>query len=319
MKEKILINKLLARPITELAYYFKKKFNKNIPHCYFDNQIQIAMCSNCESKDKSLFLTSCAPDFSINILPNHLVKKIYLRSLGKCLNCNLMQDYNRLTLNELRDYSDNKFSKDNFVKEEVWHTYPMPEIEEKRLFKRCFQKRLLKWEKKLIIKSNPKKILFLRPTMGFVIDFFVKKFDAEIYYLDISDVSSLTIKKKFKNIKLLKGNINWIYYGDFTSMDDTFDLIISNHHLLHNFSIKNSLEILYKILKKNGQIIFQDEINIKYWNPFHYNFWNEIQFINILKKKFSEVTKISDCGYDGDYFVTNYTEHGDNPDFICYK
>ena len=145
MKEKILINKLLARPITELAYYFKKKFNKNIPHCYFDNQIQIAMCSNCESKNKSLFLTSCAPDFSINILPNHLVKKIYLRSLGKCLNCNLMQDYNRLTLKELRDYSDNKFSKDNFVKEEVWHTYPMPEIEEKRLFKRYFQKRLLKW------------------------------------------------------------------------------------------------------------------------------------------------------------------------------
>lgn len=319
MKKLFPIKKPLAKLTGTLAYFLKEKFNINFPHCFFDNEIETALCSNCENASKSLFLSKCYPDFPISSIPKNILKNLYLRSVGKCLNCELIQDYNRPKFNDLLTYLNNKDSKDDFVSEEIWHQFPMPDKEKKRIFDLYFKKRLLKWEDNLLIKSKPKKILFLRPTLGFVIDFFVKRFDAEIYFLEISKISKLEILNKFKNIKALNGNIHWIYYGDFTEMRNSFDLIISHHHLLHNFSIKHSLDILKKILSPNGQIIFTDEISVKYWNPFHYNFWDEKKFVSILKKYFSEVNKISDCGYNGDWFTTNYTVEGDSPDFICYK
>ena len=63
-----------------------------------------------------------------------------------------------------------------------------------------------------------------------------------------------------------------------------YDLIITNHLLVHCLNIDETLNQLKYILNKNGLMIFTDEINVKYHNPFHINFWDEEIFTDILKK-----------------------------------
>ena len=72
------------------------------------------------------------------------------------------------------------------------------------------------------------------------------------------------------------------------------------------------------ILNKNGLIIFTDEINVKYHNPFHINFWDEEIFTNILKKRFEKMNILRNCGFPT-YSTHPFTKHKDNPDFFVFK
>ena len=73
--------------------------------------------------------------------------------------------------------------------------------------------------------------------------------------------------------------------------ENFFDIIVSQHHILHCFDINHTFTKLKKLIKQNGKIIFMNEISIKPWRSIPYIFWDEIMFTKILKKEFSKKWK----------------------------
>lgn len=297
---------------SSLAFALKKFLNIDLYH--FKN-LEKSRCNNCKSIKKNFYLSKCIPDFNfIKNLSNDISKKFYIRSVGKCLDCGLIQDFNRFTKNDLLRYLKQLSNKDHTISEEVWSEFPVPEKYEKFLFNRHFKKRFKRWNKKLMFKGKPKKILFLRPTLGLIMKYF-NKYNSKMYFLDISKISEKTIKKKFKNANILKGNIHGYFFGEFLKFKKNFDLIVVNHLIVHSVDFNHSFKVLKKLLKKNGKIILSDEIQIKYHNPFHLNFWDEKQLESICKKHFRKVQIIRDCG-NINYSVIGATKFNDNPDFV---
>ena len=296
-----------------LAFLFKRYLNINTYHKSANN---FSKCSFCKSERKEEYVTKAIPDFDINTLSYNIAKRFYTRSIGKCLNCGLIQEYNKFSKKELRRYFNEISSKDNTINEDAWQSYPVPKSYKKFLFKRHFKKRFNLWKKKLNFKKKPKRILLLRPTLGFLAEFFLDNYkNCSIDFLDISEVSIKTIKSKFKNkVNLLNGNIHYTFSGNFLKKKK-YDLIVTNHLLIHCSDVNYTMKCLKKLTKPNGNIILTDEINVKYHNPFHINFWDEKMLIKILKKNFSKVNLIRNCGYKT-YSTTPFTKHGDNPDFF---
>ena len=260
-------------------FFIKKKTDKII----IINLYQNAICAFCGSKNKNFYITKTIPDFDINILSKKIAKKFYLRSIGKCRNCDFIQEY-KLSKKELTEYFNQIKSKDQTIGEEVWKSYPVPKNYQKFLYNRHFKKRFNVWEKTKI-KNCSQKILILRPTLGFLLSFFMKKFkNSIIEYLDISKISEQTIKNKFgKKIKKINGNIHMYFNGNFLKKK-SYDLIVTNHLLVHCGNISETLSQLKSMISLKGGILFTDEINVKYHNPFHINFWDEKMFTKILKK-----------------------------------
>jgi len=223
-----------------------------------------------------------------------------------------------MNINELKKFISNYGSKDDYMREEAWHTFPIPKEVKNEYFNLFWKKRFSQWNKQLNF-SNAKKVLFLRPTFGFVIDYLKKKNNSEYYFIEISDMSKREIIKKHNDVKELDGNITYILYGDFLKYKNYFDLIISHHTFVHVFNISHGIKKCKSLLKKNGKFIFTDEILFKPWNPFHYNYWTEEVFTKILKKHFSKVNVLNDAGFDKPTHIKNYTLKGDSPDFICIK
>lgn len=300
-----------------LANFFYKKFKKNLYHlAKVDPETQ---CSFCKSSGKSFYLSKTFPDFDARVLPENIFNKFYYKSIGKCSSCGLTQDYNRLTLDEIYEYENYLDSKDMSHSEEVWESYPVPEHVKDEYKKRNLDKRFLRWNEELKIeRDNIKNVLFLRPSMGLICEYFTKNFSANFYYLDISNISIKTIQYKYPSFTKLNGDIHAYYRGDFLKKENFFDLIVSHHNLIHCFNIDHSMKHLNKMITENGKIIFTDEIVVKPWNPFHVNFWDEKIFIKILKKYFSNIELIRDCGAKYEY-ITDYTLENDNPDFIASK
>lgn len=307
-----LVFKKKLNDYSNFAFYLKKFLNINLYHV---KKLDHARCVNCNSIKKNFYLSKCLPDFNIiKVLSNDISRKFYLRSIGKCLNCGLIQDFNRFSRKDLIEYLRQLSNKDQTISEEVWSEFPVPQKYENFLFKRHFKKRFKRWKKNLKFYTKPKKILFLRPTLGLIMNYF-KKYNSDIYFLDISKISEQTILKKYKNANYLKGNIHGYFFGDFLKYKNFFDLIVVNHLLVHSIDFNHSFKSLKKLIKKRGKIILSDEIQIKYHNPFHLNFWNEKKLIDICKKHFKNVEIIRDCG-NINYSVLGATEKKDNPDLI---
>ena len=298
------------------CFLLKKKTDKNYYHKFIPKN---AICAFCGSKNKNFYITKTIPDFDINILSKKIAKKFYLRSIGKCRNCDFIQEYNKLSKKELTEYFNQIKSKDQTIGEEVWKSYPVPKNYQKFLYNRHFKKRFNVWEKKLKLKIAPKKILILRPTLGFLLSFFMKKFkNSIIEYLDISKISEQTIKNKFgKKIKKINGNIHMYFNGNFLKKK-SYDLIVTNHLLVHCGNISETLSQLKSMISLKGGILFTDEINVKYHNPFHINFWDEKMFTKILKKNFNEMIIIRNAGFRT-YSTIPFTLKRDNPDFLVFK
>lgn len=296
-----------------------KLFRLNISHiANIDQEIE---CSNCGSNKKIFYYSKCDPDFNANILPIEIFKKFYLKALGKCLNCELIQDYNRFNEIELNKYEKFLQSKDIATAEEIWHTFPVPEEEKLKIFNRIYKKRLSRWQQSLKINENYKNILFLRPSLGLISKYFYNNSNANFYFVEISDISSKTIEIDFPKLKKLNGSINGYYSGEFLNKKNFFDLIVSHHNIVHCFNVEDTFKKIKSLLKDKGQAIFIEEIIVKPQNPFHINFWDEKIFLNILKKHFKEINILRDCGPDSkefpEYsFISDYTSEGDNPDFI---
>ena len=288
--------KKLAVPTSNLALFFKKHFNRNIYH--FNTQIDsggVHSCSFCKHNKFTPYLSLCASDFDVKFMTTKLLKKFYLRSIGKCLNCGLLQDYNRPSLDDINDLIKLYPSKDNMVKEEIWHTYPMPKEKITEQYYNNWHNKFLKWDEKLIFKNHPKKILFLRPTLGFDIEYFKKRYKySETYFADISKISEKTILEKYPEVKKINFDINAIYRGNFDKYSDYFDLVISHHNLVHVYNLDDTLVKIKNLINLNGSVVFSQEISVKPWNLFHYNFYDKIMFDKILKKYFCKVKKIEE-------------------------
>ena len=302
--------------LTILLY---KLFRINSKHiAKVDNKIK---CNNCNSTNKIFFYSSCDPDFNANVLDFNLFKKFYLRAIGKCLDCDLIQEYNYLNLEELKGYEKILTNKDMTVSEEIFHKFPIPEERKKIDFDIYFKKRFKTWNKELKIENKIQNILFLRPSFGTIIKYFKNFNDANFFFIDISEIARQTIKQDFPNVRELEGDIHGIYRGNFLNYVNFFDIIVSQHHILHCFDINHTFSRLKKLIKQNGKIIFMNEISIKPWNPFHIFFWDEIMFTKILKKNFQKVEILRNCGPDEKdlkefKFISDYTKYRDNPDFV---
>ncbi len=302
-----------------LSTLLYKLFKINLRHiANVDKNIK---CSNCGSINKKYFYSKCKPDFNANILPKDLFRKFYSRAIGKCSDCNLIQDFNHFNLDELERYEKILISKDQTVSEEIWHSFPIPEERKKYDFEIFFKKRFLKWDKELKIDRKTKNILFLRPSFGTVIKYFKNFHDTNFYFMDISEVAKKTIKNDFPQVKELEGNIHGIYRGKFLDYKNFFDLIISNHHILHCFNLSHTFTHLKNLMSDSGKIIFMNEIIIKEWNPFHIFFMDENIFTKILNKNFKKIEVIRNCGPDEKEikefkFISDYTKFRDNPDFV---
>ena len=109
-----------------LASIIYKLFKLNIKHIKKINSDK--NCSNCKAKKKIFyFLQKQFQIFNVNILPKYIFDKFYLRSLGKCQSCGLIQDYNTMNEIELENYEKIIRSKDLATSEEVWNVFPIPE------------------------------------------------------------------------------------------------------------------------------------------------------------------------------------------------
>ena len=101
-------------PTHILAYFFKKILNLNIYHFNSKKDFNFK-CSFCNNNKLIPYLSNCKPDFDIRFIKKKLLKKFYLRSIGKCLNCGLIQDYNRPTSDDINTLKKLYPSKDNMV------------------------------------------------------------------------------------------------------------------------------------------------------------------------------------------------------------
>jgi len=301
-------------------FSFFLKYNFNINTYHKKKRKPDTKCANCFSESKEFYITKTIPDFKINLLSKKLAEKFYIRAIGKCLNCNLIQEYYRFDDKDLDNYVDEIKSKDKTIGEEAWKSYPVPENYKKYLFLRHFKNRFSEWKKSNVFKNTRvKNILLLRPTLGFLVGFCEEMFpNSKIEYLDISKISEKTIAKEYPDVKNINGNIHGSFRGEFLKNQNHYDLIITNHLLVHCLNIDETLKQLKFILNKNGLIIFTDEINVKYHNPFHINFWDEEIFTNILKKRFEKMNILRNCGFPT-YSTHPFTKHKDNPDFFVFK
>ena len=302
-----------------LSVLFYKIFKRNLKHIAKVDKDQ--KCSNCKSSKKIFFYAKCNPDFNANVLMPELFKKFYCRAIGQCTECGLIQEFNYFTPSQLESYEKILTSKDMAVSEEIWHKFPIPDDAKKYDFDKFFKKRFLKWDKELKLEKNIENILFLRPSFGTIMKYFENFKNANFYFLDISEIAKKTVIQDFPRAKELKGNIHAIYRGEFLKYKNNFDLIVSNHHILHCFDLNHTFNQLKKLIKDNGKIIFMNEITIKYWNPFHIFFWDEPMFFKILKKNFKNIQIIRNCGPDESdikefKFISDHTKYRDNPDFV---
>jgi len=299
--------------------YFSKKFlNLNFYHFY--NKNIDWTCSLCGKKIiKDCFFAYNLPDFNIRILEKKLFEKFYFKSIAKCSNCGLLQDFNRPSQENLNKFRVFFNSKDQAMSEEIWHSYPMPDEEITKLYNKYYLKKFSKWKKFLKFSNLPKKILFLRPTLGFDIKYFKDNYkDAECYFVDISKISEKTILKKYKDVKKINLGIDAIYTGDFSKYNNFFDLIISNHQLVHIYDLKDALNKILNLLVPCGSIIFSQEISVKTRNTFHYNFYDELMFVKIINMFFNKIKRIDDTG-QLEWSIINYTTKKDNPCFLASK
>ena len=172
MKVKLLSKKLFYLNAF-FAFLLKRYFNINT---YHKSKHNFNKCSFCKSTKKNIYITKSVPDFNINTLSYNIAKRFYIRSIGKCLNCGLVQEYNKFSKLELKKYFEEISSKDNTINEDVWKSYPVPNKYKKFLYNRHFKKRFNLWKKKINFKKKPKKILLLRPTLGFLVEYFIKNY-----------------------------------------------------------------------------------------------------------------------------------------------
>ena len=189
----------------------------------------------------------------------------------------------------------------------------MPKKEIKRIYNLYYHNKFIKWDKSLIFDNVPKKILFLRPTLGFDIEYFKKRYKKiDVYFADISKISERTVLQKFPDARKINFNIHAIYSGNFEKYNNYFDLIISNHNLVHVYDLHDTITKIKNLINSKGKVIFSQEISIKPWNPFHYNFYDGLMFTKILKKYFNEIEKIKD--------IKNiYPEYSSNVCFVVSK
>ena len=111
--------------LTILLYKLLKINSKHIAKV--DNKIK---CNNCNSTNKKFF----TPIVTLILMRMFLILiylKFYLRAIGKCLDCDLIQEYNYLNLEELKGYEKILTNKDMTVSEEIFHKFPIPEERKK--------------------------------------------------------------------------------------------------------------------------------------------------------------------------------------------
>jgi len=300
------------------VYFSKKSLNFNFYHFY--NQNIDWTCSLCKKKTiQDCFFSYNLPDFNIKILEKKLFKKFYFKSIAKCSHCGLLQDYNRPSQEDLNYFRVFFNSKDQAMSEEIWHSYPMPDDEIVKVYNKYYSKKFIKWKASLKFDNSPKKILFLRPTLGFDIKYFKDNYEnIECYFTDISKISEKTILHKYSDVKKINLSIDAVYEGDFSKYNNFFDLIISNHQLVHIYDLKNALNNILSLLISGGSVIFSQEISVKIRNTFHYNFYDELMFVKILNLFFNKIIRIDATGHD-EWSITNYTKKNDNPCFFATK
>ena len=300
-----------------LVYFVYKIFNYNLFHFY--NQNVDFNCSWCNSNSvKSCYFVRVRPSVDVKILNKELFKKFYFKSIGTCSNCNLTQDYNRPTKKNIDSFVKIFKSKDDLISENLWHSWPICPKELNKYYFKIYKKKFTKWKTSINFSPPPKKILFLRPTFGFDIQYFKNNFkNIECYFSEVSEISQKYILNKYSDLKKIELNIDRLYYGDFDKYNNFFDLIISEHNLVHVYYLKDSLSKISNLLIDGGKVIFSNEISIKPKNLFHKNFYDEKIFTEILNHFFKDIKRL-DCGHK-EKSTINYTLNKDNPSFICTK
>jgi hypothetical protein len=301
-----------------LVYFFSNFFKLNFYHFYTKGiYFKCIICEKIILND--YYFTKTIPDFDTKKISKELFNKFYFKTIGYCSNCNLFQDFNRPTPEDYKALKKIFESKDKLISKDIWHSFPMPTEEINKYYKTNYEKKFIKWKTNLSFTKPPRKILFIRPTLGFDIKYFKHNFkDIKCYFIDTSILSIKTILNKYKDVKKIDLNIDGILYGEFDKYNNFFDLIICEHTLVHACNLKDALFKLSCLLTSGGKIIFSNEISVKFHNPFHMNFFNELTFLKILNQFFKDIQRIDDSGHK-EIATNNFTLKNDNPCFICSK
>ena len=162
--------------------------------------------------------------------------------------------------------------------------YPPPEHIIKSTFEDHFKLRIQRWEKYFHLKniSTVNDVLFFRPYYGKVLKELKGLFRCNISSKDVIHNCEKYIKNNFSFVRTLEGDI----FGKINLMDvanESFDFIVCFHTLTHSVQLHEDLQILKGLLKKDGFVIFCDEIMKKPNNPFHMVHFDEA----IFKKSYS--------------------------------
>lgn len=298
-----------------LSKFFYKNFGKNLLH--FKKIEKNFNCTFCKSKKIDIYFESiCKPEGNINFLSDNIFSKFFYRSIAKCGQCELIQEYNKLNISEFREFIFEMTKMDkNYAPENTFTDYPVPSDVKKKFFEKNYKKRFERW-KNIIPNKNIENIFLIRPHFGLLSSYFSGE-NLNIFYNDFSKINKKVISVDFPHMQYLDGFTHHIFEGDFIK-ENFFDLIVVDHTLCHAFDLDNFLTKIKLILKKGGAVIFINEIQMKTHNPFHLNFFDEEMLKKILCNYFV-VEEIRDCGYDNHKFINNFTKLNDNPDFVGFK
>ena len=288
---------------------------RHVPHVGFPN----STCMNCGANKADFRAVCVEPDFDVKILPNSIRRLFLERAFGVCQLCGVAQDYIRFNINDVNEYITTIKSKDLTVSEEAFHSFPVPSSFIDQFNKMFFSVRLKKWD--LYFDNNPidiRRALFLRPNFGAASSHIKKKYAAECSGLEISSVSQKTVEMMDDKFQFLPGNIHAFFQGSFLD-SGPYDAIFVFHTLVHCIDIHDSLAKLKGLLRPGGVLVFTHEISVKPKNPFHMLFCDEPAFLNILAKHFNRIDRIGECELTPEDSVSNYTFHGDCPDFVAWR
>ncbi len=291
--------------------FFKKAFDLN--------KYKNHRCVFCGSDKKILTGEKTIPDFD----PKTIQKKIRTKFLNKvngiCMNCGLHQCYNPLNFKEQKII--NLLGKDKMTSDINYSNEHLDSNFVKDFNNKHFNLRISQWKKYFskIKKKKLSNVLVIRYWFGKTFEFLKENFKVnKIYGLEMSEVCKNYCKKKDLKINYFDNDING-YLDTHNLMDKKFDAIFAFHILNHSININDTLKKLKRILKRNGIIVFSNEIEKKPHNPFHNIHMSEYQLNMFLKKYFSSVDRIDNCENEFYDHVNPYTFKRDIPDLVAWK
>ena len=271
----------------------------------------------CGKQEAIVVPTKVLPDFDPSLLDAGLRERFLSKQNGYCTNCGLFQDFNRLSVEELRRL--NALGKDTLTSDAAYATYPPPDSAVRDFNERHFGRRLLRWSEYFDrAQLRVERALFLRVWFGAGPQFAISRWGAQVSGLDMSPICLRYTRENVPGFQALEGCIDGMLEGAFLD-SEPYDAIFIFHILNHSCDVAGSLSKLHTLTRPGGFVVFTNEIERKPQNPFHNFHASEPQLRAILLDVFDRVDRISDCEEHFVPHISPYTARGDIPDLVAYR